>query len=357
MRVWLTFLFGVMSVNLLCAVASEDASAADLKLGAVQVPVADRSSEARAEALSMGIDQVLVRLTGSRELGAIDGLGPIRSQPSRWAQQFSYTQLADDQLGLNVNFDLNAVLGALERSGAPVWGVTRPQILVWLALQRPGYGEIVGRDMSDPVALALSSAAQERGLPLVMPLMDDKDRGTINVADIRGHFDNVIQQASARYQAPVRVSAVIYTGARPQIRWRLFRGTEILDQGEFTADDEPLAVRRLVDEIADRLASVYVIKSGSGEAQVLTVSGVRKLGDWSALQQYLQKLTGVSGVNMLQVKGEQVRFSLMFSGSLDQLTRMLALYPGLAPCPVGAADLNSEVSAPVALPAYCWQGG
>lgn len=366
-----------LSFTLLLSVLAASAGADELSLGFAEVPVMDRSAGARADALAQGLDQVLVRLTGSRHIEAVQGLASVRNNPSRWAQRYSYGQDEEGASTLSARFDVTGLLSGLQSAGVPVWGQTRPDVLVWMVIQRPGSGQMVAREMTDTAAQALKRGGQDRGVPLLLPLMDGQDRGAVSVADIRGHFDNVVRQASERYQAPLRLSAVLYTGSQPQIRWRLFRGTEMLDSGEMTASDEGEVVTAMVDRIADRMAAVYVISAGSGEALTLSVQGVNTLQQWNALQGFVAKLTGVEDVRLVQLDGSLARFSITFSGSVEQLQRLLALQSGLVPCAndggnVGAnvrsksmrSDLTSaddgatQSSAPTpSLPPYCWQGG
>lgn len=349
MKVWLSLIIGM------CCSAGVWAQG----LGEVRVPVEDRSTEVRAEALSAGLDQVLVRLTGSRDLASLTMLDGVRRQPSRWTQRYSYEQ-QDDQLLLVARFDSRGLLAALEKAGAPVWGMTRPQTLVWLVIQRPGMGELVASASTDPLAASLREAAERRGLPLRLPEMDDVDRGAVSVADIRGHFDRVLFRASERYDTALRLAAVLYTGTAPQVRWRLYRDEELLDQGEYSAVDEDDAMARLVDQVTDRLAALYVVRGGTAESLALDVRQVARLEDWHGLQRYLQSLSGVSDVRLEQMEGDQLRFRIGFSGSIEQLRRLLALNRHLHPCDVSPAVSVSVATAPaeapvVALPAYCWR--
>lgn len=334
------------------------ALAASMSLGDVVVPVADRSTDQRTEALAAGLDQVLVRLIGSRDL-SVPGLDSVRQQPSRWATQYRYQQ-EEDQLLVSATFDINGILAALQTAGAPVWGTTRPDTLVWMVLQRPGSGEMLARDSTDPVVQALRQAGAERGLPMTLPVMDNEDRQSISVADIRGHFDHVMQQASQRYNTPLTLAAVLYTGARPQIRWRLFRGAQVLEQGDINAAGEAAAVQELVDQIANRLAQMYVVRSGDGAAMTLEVRQVATLAQWHSLQSYLQGLTGVSDVRLLALAGETLRFTLSFSGEVAQLRQLLALNGDIVACDsagmaVTKTDGSDQPEPMPALPSYCWQ--
>lgn len=322
--------------------------AAALDLGATSVPVEDRSADARSEALARSLDQVLVRLTGRRSLADVPGVANVRDNPSRWARQYAYQVDEDGVLRLTAAFDVPALLTALERNEAPVWGTTRPEVLLWLAVQDVGGGEVLYRESESAVKPVLEQVAHERGLPLVLPSLDGTD-GPVSAPDIRGNFDHVIHEASQRYDAPLRVTAVLYTAPRPSLRWRLFRQQDLLDQGELETEDTDAAIRQLVDQVTDRLASVYVVTPGDRQLVSLQVEGVDELVEWRALQTYLEQLSGVDQVRLQRLQGKVVTFTLGFGGSLAQLQRLLQLNPRLAPC-VQVAEGEA-----LGLPRYCWQ--
>lgn len=322
---------------------------AALDLGATNVPVEDRSTDARSEALARSLDQVLVRLTGRRTPGDVPGVGKVRENPSRWTRQYAYQTNAEGELRLTAEFDVPALLAALEKQEAPVWGTTRPAVLFWLVVQRPGDGEIVSREGELAEKQVLEQVAAERGLPVVLPSLEGESGTDISPADIRGNFDQVIHEASGRYDAPLRVTAVLYAGQRPSLRWRLFRQQNLMDQGQFEAEDVTSAVRQLVDQVTDRLASVYVVTPGDRQLLALQVEGVSELEHWRALQGYLEQLSGVDEVRLQRLQGKVITFNLTFGGSLAQLQRLLQLNSRLAPC-VQVADGEA-----LGLPRYCWQ--
>ncbi|MFB6261467.1 MAG: DUF2066 domain-containing protein, partial [Thiohalorhabdaceae bacterium] len=85
---------------------------------------------------------------------------------------------------IQAHFDAEGVREGLWQAGWPVWGALRPGLLVWVA-QRDGGGlELVGPDSSPEVFDALRQAAQQRGLPLVLPLMDGTDRRNLDGRDL-----------------------------------------------------------------------------------------------------------------------------------------------------------------------------
>lgn len=365
MRLLLTVLLILMSASGLAA-----------ELGRVEVPVPDRSEKAREAAMTAGLEQVLVRLTGSAVPTRFDGVDAMLRQPSRWARQFSYAEVqvpadaaeepAEDQSGLTlaVDFDTDALNARLEALGAPVWSIQRPGVLLWAVLQRPAYGELLSSRSEDQVAKALQEQALARGLPLVLPEMDSTDLAQISPADVRGRFDRVINRASSRYEAPVRVTAILYTGDPVQVRWRVLDGDPATETGEFVAASEDQAVAGLVDAITGVMVQRYAVAGGVATARSLRIDGVESLAVWQDTQRYLGALAGVRDVQMKAVDGDSVFFEIMFSGAATQLQQLVELNPRLRRCdgpqPL-SADQGADDAAPQdALPAppvlhYCWQ--
>jgi len=324
-----------------------------LDLGDVQVPVVDRSAEARAEAFAEALDEVLVRLTGDRQVEGRSALASVRRDPSRWVQQFSYEGSdAAASLTLSVRFAIPVLIRQLEQAAIPVWTTVRPDTLFWLVVQRGAAGEIMSASGSDPALQGLMSAAQARGLPVALPLMDAEDQGRIRAADIRGHFDNVLQQAAARYAAPFNVAAVLYPGANTQIRWRLMYQGRVEDSGEVTGGTEEEAILALVDEVTSRIAPRYTVRPGAPVRYRLKVTGVGSLDDWQGVTGHAGRLAGVTDLSVASLAGSELLLDLSFTGEADQLQALMSLDPRFVPC-AAVPQALPEATGVVKL---CWQG-
>ena len=345
-------------------------------LGQVSVPVADRETGSRNQAIAQGLERVLVRLSGQVSPRQLPGANALFGEPARWVQQFGYEKVeappageepteAQTELQLAMQFDVSAVIGAMEKVGLPVWSTHRPPVLVWLVIQRPGFGEILSRDMSDPLRAVLLEQARLRGLPLILPVMNDRDQASIGPADIRGRFDQVIDQASAPYGARFRLVAVMYTGSTARLRWRLLDGTGEVAAGELEGDDELALVAALANKATDYFVARYTVRAGAGVERRLTVRGVDSLADWRVLEQYLAGLAGIKQARMASVTADEVQFALVFAGEDEQLMRLLEVNRHLEPCdePAPVAPVPSEPTAPPEeapgpgneLAPMCWQ--
>jgi hypothetical protein len=319
-------------------------------LGSVRVMVEDRSQESRVAGLRQGVERVLVRLTGDPSTPRSAEVASLLRDPSRWAQQYAYETQESGELILAMQFDVPALMTQLEAQRVAVWTLTRPQVVFWLVVQRSASGELLAMESTDPAALTLIAAARERGLPMALPLMDAEDQGRIQPADIRGQFDQVLMRAADRYQASFNVAAILYPGAKPQLRWRLLENGRTEDSGQVDVDTEQEAIDRMMDQVTNVIASRYRVVYGEPRAMSLTVDGVMSLADWRNLTTHVQGLAGVRDTRVRGVAGQRVTVNLTFAGEPEQLPLLLGLDPRLRPC---AADpLVMAAAAPAA--DLCW---
>ncbi|MCC1495661.1 DUF2066 domain-containing protein [Alcanivorax sp. 1008] len=329
------------------------------ELGDVRVAVEDRTPEVRQRAIAEGLDQVLVRLTGDKNGAAEAGLEVVRRDPSRWLQQFSYESSDSEDLELLIRFDVPILLRQLEQAGVPVWTTTRPETLLWLVVQRTAGGEILADGSQDPAAIALLQAAEQRGLPVRLPLMDAEDQGRIRAADIRGHFEEVLRRAASRYQSAYNVSAVLYPGATVQLRWRLLEQGRLQESGEISSESEQLALTELIDRVTGRIAPLYTVRAGEAQSYILQVEGVSSLQGWQEVTTHIASLAGVRDVNVAALAGSNLTLELSFSGDAEQIRALLALERRLTECARSfyPADepMQDQPDQPLQL-RFCWQG-
>src|SRR5690606_18559417 len=308
-------------------------------LSEVTLPVADRSTEARGATLRAGLEQILVRLTGSRTPDTLPGAAAMLDAPESWVAQYGYVG-SGDALQLQARFDVQAISDQLARNGAPVWGAARPPLLVWAVSDR---GDIHGRDSEANFVRALRSRAEARGLPLLLPAMDDTDRAQISASDIRGRFDRQLAEASRRYDSPLTATVVYYTGGRPSLRWRIVQEGSTLREGQLSADSEAGLAGDLADTLADYIADLYAVQGSEARLARLEIEGLDSLSDWQAVRSHIARQAGVRDIALNRLDGNVAELRLDFAGDSAQLERLLTLSGDLQRC---AAQPAPEPVAP-----------
>ncbi len=286
------------------------------------VPVANQSDGERRQALHKAMWQVLVKLTGDTGIVNDGRAKPLINQAQDYIQQYRYMdpKTENGSPRLWVSFDTAAVSEALRQHGIATWGKERPATLVWLSVRDAGGEQLIG--MEQPAAddknylQPVIQQAHARGIPLLLPLMDLEDTSKLQPADIRTGSINAIRTASARYPAEM-VLAVSVGGAggdNIRARWILLtgddeRGDSWSNEGESIEEVLNAGINRLADNLARRYAP-RTFAGGDSTRLPLTVSAVNSLDDYARVQNYLAGLSGVSRVDVKEVRGDSVVFEV-----------------------------------------------
>lgn len=346
--------------------SSTVARAVEVKdLFATEVAVEDQSAARRDDAFQAGLGNVLVKVSGARDILTAPGAGPIMQKAARYVQRYHYfdkpLEKADGdvlpkespeatQPYISIEFDGEALQRDLRNAGLPVWSANRPQVLVWLgAVQGPRERFIVSEDSGEDVRNLLMAAAQRRGVPLILPLMDLEDRHHVAFVDISAGFTDNLSQASERYNVRVVLVGYLNKGRDGDwtVEWSVLRDNVSSSWREAGVDLQQ-AVDSGVDGLADILASRYASSSSGGELVDYTVAveDVTSLDDYAAVLTYLEKLVFVENVTPVSLKAGQVRYRVAMRGALRELERSLALMPALRPVDVAPENLPSLTPLP-----------
>ncbi len=337
-------LFCLLTVALCALFAPVTPSAVEVRdLYEAEVPVADKSEEARGAGLGEALLRVITKITGVRGAGSDSTVARAVENPGRFVQQFRYRQAEpsggaqasapEQRWRLWVRFDPRVVDGLVRDAGLRVWGRVRPAVMVWLAVEQSGSRRILGGEEAAELTGIIQNSARQRGVPLVLPLLDLEDQGRLRVSDVWGGFRDRMQQASGRYQ-----TNVIFTGRVYRLLPTLWEGRFSLIAGDVAeewsnqSDILELLLADAVNAMADRLASRFAGPSGFAGAFGfgVIVSGVRSVGDYARTLQYLDALEQIVDVTVTRVNADEVRFFVETRGGQEALLNVVALGGTLA---------------------------
>ncbi len=311
-------------------------------LYAAEVPLPDGSADRLPAAFDIALGKVLVKVTGRPDIAQDSAvLGQI-GDSSRLVQQYRIG--ADNKVW--ASFDQPALKAILDASGQPIWGNERPATLVWLAVDAGGgQREIMAAepdlldgqgsfeptmddrmaDLERQIRERLLTAADDRGIPLILPLMDSEDLTAVSFADVWGGFSGAVSDAAERYDADAlligRVRA--FSADSTQARWTLMLGEERF-KWEGDLYDGP-------NELANILAARLATEIGTARRVRLQVAGIDSLDAYGKVSVYLKTLDLVEACDVVQVSGDTVLYGLEVRGDLDQLMRTIALRRLLQP--------------------------
>jgi hypothetical protein len=333
---------------LIVAPASVSSAVEVTALYSAEVPLQTGARDPRAAAYRDALTAVLLRVSGSDLANDPELVDLLFPNPASYVVQFR----PGEEDTLWVTFDGNAVEEVLRRNGQTVWGRERPLTLVWLAVDwGQGEREIVGADdpeRSDDEARTIDrnrllrermlDAAERRGLPLAFPLLDTEDLAKVTFSDIWGGFDELVLDASRRYEA----SSVLIGRVRPESsqrnRWTYYFAGE---ERAWTGDPE-----LVVNLVADVLAAEFAIGGDAPLQSIeLAVAGIDSVDAYGSVQRILSDASVVESFSIVSVDGDRILYRIEAHGGADRLARALRLGGLVEQDSAGIPPLSGESSA------------
>lgn len=291
-------------------------------------------SEADRRALTPELlRNVLLKIVGDSEALEQGDVSELMQDADRFVQQFHYARInvdddwtQPDQLALTVTFDESSLSDAINQVGLPQWGLQRPDVLIWVAIDDGEQRQVIS-EMNDAhdVIRYLRQAAQERAMPIFFPVMDLQDQTQLTFNDIWTGDNEAVRSASERYGAAViAVARVQMRDDTVQVSWQALFDEQILRwQSEgLKMPAVKLGLGELTDQLARKMGQV--ISSGVQQEIEITVIEVRNLSDYSRVLDYLNRLSAVSRVNVVKLANNELRLALMIRGEPSALRQTLA---------------------------------
>ena len=301
-------------------------------------------TDADFDRFAMG--ELLIRITGQRDAPTNPALLDLVRDAGRYVVQRGNP----DRDNLLIVFDSLELQQALTARNQPVWGEERPLTLLWVAIDGgPGERGILAASAS-PVASSetveaaaaalreeLLEAANQRGLPISLPLMDVQDLNAVDFIDVWGNFTERLDRASERYAPDAVLSGRIRLGEEgiETAQWTLLRGGNL----------RPLtgvAVRSGVDGLADLYALEFSGIGGATSARLVVV-GVESLDDYGRVMSYLEGLSVLQSIQLEQLVGSELTLRVEARGGALVLNRVLALGDILSSSPARSDEFGGEL--------------
>ncbi|HEY0635169.1 MAG TPA: DUF2066 domain-containing protein [Gammaproteobacteria bacterium] len=342
-----------LSLLLLAALFLSNAAwSAPAGLYEVELPVADQTTATRATALVEALRMAVVKVSG-RSIAADSAVvkAALRN-PARHVQRYSYranngAAAAELPLLLGVTFEQRGIDQLLDEAGLSVWSATRPLTIVWLAVEQGRQRILVGASDRGLVKELLVSAAQKRGLPLRLPLLDATDQARVQAGDIWSDFHESILQASQRYEAQaVLVGRLAPASAgRWQVRWSLYQDATTPQHWNQTGDTVETLIANGINSSTDSLvpaAGVSVPPVSGGDELHWVVTEVRDMYNHRRVMDYLASLRGLGSVQLVDVNSDSIRLRLTSNVDAEVL-QQLAFDNRLLPLAIQAESSSSLV--------------
>lgn len=320
----------------------------------VEVAVADQSAANRPAAMAEALRQVVVKVAGREAAAAAPAVAEATKKPAPYVQRYSYRtndgRGAELPLLMAVSFDKGRVDQLLQAAGFSPWSTARPLTIVWLAVEQGNQQILVGAGDRGLVKELLLKAADRRGLPLRLPLLDSTDQARVQARDVWSDFHDSIIQASRRYEAQAVLVGRLgqLSGGRWQVRWSLYHGTTSRRWNQSGDKVEALVdygIRMGTETLA--VASIPTQAATAGDNELhWVVQGVHDMQGHRRVIDYLVSLRGVTGAQPEQVTGESMRLRIATTIDEAALQQQLAFDNRLMALDAGVSAVSSSLVQP-----------
>jgi hypothetical protein len=342
---------------LLLAGVSHAQSVQDLYEAKVLIENADEGS--LNSDLQRALMQIIIKLSGNHHVLETKPALKEITDASRYVERYQYDTLGDNDY-LIANFSSGSLSSLLQHYGLKIWSSSRPDFLAWLLVEAEGKQEILNADMQQETIDHLKQHAQQRGLPVLLPMMDLEDRQALKISDIVEGNQAAIRQATERYGASaILVGQLTKTFDNQWLgKWRV-----LLDSQEKTWEASSdslihlltLGTDEAIDFIATKGTRITVVEAPEEDTDSpdettpppedaentleLQIVNVLSLNDYSQVTDYLHKLDVITQLQLKDMSEGRVTFKISVQGGKTALINALNLGNLLTPSHEDANNL------------------
>lgn len=319
-----------------------------------KIETEDQSSVNRRKAIKEALSVVMVKVGGTKKILTKPVVKKAINNYNLYLAQYQYES---DELGtlyLQAQFNESKINTFFQTHQLPLWGSLRPQTLVWLVEEDMLSRKIVSSISSSQLPMIVQKYSQTRGLPVLMPIMDLEDSQNISLSDVWGKFYQPITIASKRYEAEsivaMRLSnasllaeekfehnkkerVVIDCGLLCRqdedkiyyaLDWTYISNNKTVTK-HYTGFDKQLLIKEALDDITETTYEKYALTTSDEQSFIIEVANVNSLNTYVKIFNFLDDLSNVSNVTLIEADGIRRVFSLNIIGSKEALLNALAL--------------------------------
>ncbi|MBV9576054.1 MAG: DUF2066 domain-containing protein [Gammaproteobacteria bacterium] len=288
------------------------------------IPVVSQADDLREQAVKDGFLQVLIKVSGNPEIEKNPVIKYSLQKAAYYVQEYTYSlpTTTSSEYVLQVRYEPNDVIRLLKKAKITYWKESRPLILVWLAATtKDRETEIINNDATDDIFKIMKGQGKKYGLPLIFPLMDMKDMDLVSVDDVSHMTIPILKEATKRY-APdaILIGKLQENEATTESEWELVLHDKTWN---FTIADQSTqnVIANLINQVRKTLESGHPKKVARAEGPTswvnLEIANIVQRDDLQILVRYLEQLSLVRQVKLVQVANNNVELSVLVQGTRD----------------------------------------
>ncbi|GAA5134303.1 DUF2066 domain-containing protein [Thalassotalea piscium] len=311
-----------------------------------KIEVSSQNNKERIQALKAALTSVFLKVGGQKEVLSLTEIRSALTRYNQYLSKYHYAKNAGKNY-LVATFDEVKVNQLFINANIPIWGSLRPQVLFWVVNEDGLSREIVSGSSNSDIGQQLFEFSEQRGLPILMPLMDLTDASIVSISDVWGRFPQPIIQASNRYSAETIIAIRVSNRSllseqelqtlescplcRPSLvlDWHLI--SDVNNVARFNIGksyqglDKLALLKEALSDITDEIYKNYAFSSDENNDYIIDIANVSSLSIYSEVTNFLTQLSAVQSVQLINAQGENRRFKLKLIGSKQALLSSLKL--------------------------------
>ncbi|WP_100641244.1 DUF2066 domain-containing protein [Alteromonas facilis] len=166
----------------------------------VKIPVANQSADEQRRAVRKAFRQAILKMSGNRAQFNRSLWRSFETQATVFLKAYQY-EVVNNELFIVATFDKLRMQTLLRENQLKIWSERRPDSIVWLTLFEPNAADniVVSETLPNEFNQIVLRVAEERGIPITLPIFDIEDANTVSVYDIWGRFTRPVEAANQRY--------------------------------------------------------------------------------------------------------------------------------------------------------------
>lgn len=348
-------------------------------LYSAHVPVTSKADTEKKLALKQAMKAVIIKVAGQPEVLSNKVIKQSLNRYYQFYTQFRYQKINDENV-LTVTFNENKINAILAQAELPIWGSLRPKILLWIVDENGLTRQIVPTSLDSYITEDIALFSNNRGLPFVLPEIDETDKAALTISDVWGRFSDATLAASNRYgaesvvilrlsnsslvsveNADAESTKIENTEASPCIQdcnvsayaldWRFISNRQRLNEtSTYQGSNAKALLNQALEDITEQVYKRYALTSNEQQAYKIDVANINSLVDYINVTSFLSELSSVKAVTLVNVKESNRRFNLQLIGSPEAFLATLKLHKSLEQFVDPLADV--DLTAP---PVFYWK--
>lgn len=320
-----------------------------------KILVTDKTQKTRIKAHRWAIEQVITKVSGDREILKNRTIRrEVQNRTANYITSFAFETDEQGRTFLVDVFDQNKIDGLLKSVGAAIWGQRRPTTVIWLAVEEGIQRNVIDKELYPQITEFLYQSSDNRGLPIVLPLMDEKDKESVFTSDIWARFEKAVLDGSERYEAENAIMArmrYVYSDKEPEYKTGWLLEYELINaNGKLVSEslngDQYEILRNMVNQVGDHFAAEYAIYNQVSDNNTLKLNllGIKNIVSLKQAENYLVSLPPVAAIELQSMLNNKAEFELSLVGEGLDVVRALALLPEFEQVLVETKQVEKELS-------------